>query len=154
KRQGKPGSVWVYAKGKPPQPRSTRSQGYENGYFGFVRSNGKLDESLETYLAGLEGRCNDALVCSKSRLFDWSSAHRNTLALYASLLFARATSRKKFYAANRKRLAEPYAKLASNEQYLRDQADFFTKIRSIQTTPEQVRLLILNQARRLAEDDT
>jgi hypothetical protein len=38
---------------------------YENGYFEFVQSNGKLDESLETHLAELEGRCNDVLVCSK-----------------------------------------------------------------------------------------
>jgi len=32
RRKGKPGNVWVYEKGKPPRPSSTKAQGYENGY--------------------------------------------------------------------------------------------------------------------------
>jgi len=153
KRKGKSGSVWVYAKGKQPQPRSTSSQGYENGYFGFVEPTGKFNEKLETHLAELEGRCNDVLASSKSRLFDWCAAHRNTLAFYASLLFARATSRKKFSAGNWKKVAEPYAKLASNERYVRDTADHFTIERGIPTTPEEVRELILKQARQFSETE-
>jgi len=151
KHEGKPGSVWVYAKGKSPQPRSTKSQGYENGYFGYIQPNGKLDESLETYLAELEGRCNDTVVCSKSRLFDWSPAHRNTMAFYASLLLARTTSRKKFSAGNWQRVAQSYARLASDEVFLRDTADHFTNETGIPTTPDEVRDLILRQAQSFSE---
>jgi len=135
KRKGKPGNVWVYEKGKAPQARSTRSQGYENGYFGFFGPNGKIDESLETRLAVLENRCNEVLVCSRSPLFDWSSSHKSTLAFYAALLFARSTSRKKFSSGNWKKLAEPYARLALNEKYLRDVANHFTRDRGMPTDP-------------------
>src|SRR5215469_17982155 len=117
KRKGKPGSVWVYSKGRTPYDRSSRSQGYENGYFAYVEPSGKLNEALETRLAELEGRCNDVLASAKSTLFDWSAAHRNTLAFYASLLFARSTSRKRFSAGSWRKLAEPYSRLAVNEQY-------------------------------------
>src|ERR1700677_335023 len=50
RRQGKPGFVWVYEKGRPPRPSSTKAQGYENGYFTFVHPNGTRDESLKPNL--------------------------------------------------------------------------------------------------------
>src|SRR5260370_42639312 len=63
--KGKPGGVWVYQKGKQARLRDTKAQGYENGYFGFVRSDGSLDKSLEKHLATLEDECNDIQVRSK-----------------------------------------------------------------------------------------
>jgi hypothetical protein len=94
-RKGKPGRVWVYQRGKKPQQRATSVQGRENGYFGFVRPDGTLEESLETRLAKLEKACQDTLVCAKSELFCWSSAHRNNLAFYASLLFQKGNGRRR-----------------------------------------------------------
>ena len=68
------GELWVYERGKEPVLRSTKVQGAENSYFGVVRADGRVDESLESQLARLEAECNDVLVCSQSDLFDWSSS--------------------------------------------------------------------------------
>jgi len=152
-RKGRRGKVWVYQKGKEPQPRATDSQGYECGYFGVVRPDGSLDESLETHLARLEQRCDDILVSSKSELCDWSLTNKNLLAFYATLLFQRSTSRKTFSASNWERLKEPYSKLALNEEYLRDTAEHFTQETGQLVTPENIRTVILKQVERFSDKD-
>jgi hypothetical protein len=82
----------VYEKGKQPSQRATTVQGVEKGYFGYVNSDGTLEESLERQLANIEAECNAILPCTKSELFNWQShAHRKTIARYAALLFQRAT---------------------------------------------------------------
>jgi Protein of unknown function (DUF4238) len=43
----KSGRVWVYEKSKDPKLRSTSRQGRENGYFGFILPNGRLNEFFE-----------------------------------------------------------------------------------------------------------
>ena len=61
-RKKGPGRVWVYQKSREPAERGTTVQGFENGYFAFIRPDGKADESLEPRLAELEGACGDNLV--------------------------------------------------------------------------------------------
>jgi hypothetical protein len=147
RRKRRPGKVWTYEKGKEPQLRATDSQGYENGYFAFVRADGTLDESFETKLATLEERCNDELVCAKSKLFDLSvPIHRTTLAFYMGLLFARSTSRRKFSAGNWERLREPFSQLEFNEEYVRDTAAHFSELSGQLVTPDYIRQRIRNQA--------
>jgi hypothetical protein len=153
--KGKPGKVWVYEKGKQPQLRATKAQGYENGYFGSVRPDWSLDESLEKHLAKLEDECNDILVCSKSELCDLRSlTNRNTLAFYVTLLFQRSTSRRNFAMGNWLKLKEPYLKLASNEEYIRDFAEHFSESTGESITPEQIRELIQKQAEQFSQKDT
>ncbi len=153
--KGKPGKVWVYQKGKQAQLRATKAQGYENGYFGYVRPDGTLDESLEKHLAKLEDECNDILVCAKSELCDLRSlANRNALAFYATLLFQRSTSRRNFARGNWLKLTEPYLKLASNEEYLRDAAEHFSESTGETITPEQIRALIQKEAEQFSQRDT
>jgi hypothetical protein len=53
---------------KEPDERATSLQGVENGYFGYVKPDGTLEESLETRLANLENECNDILPHAKSDL--------------------------------------------------------------------------------------
>ena len=147
RRKGRPGRVWTYEKGKPTHPRATDSQGYENGYFAYVKPDGTRDESFENYLARLEGRCNDALVCAKSQFYDLSSlAHRNELGLYMGLLFARSTSRRKFSSGNWAKLQEPYSQLALDEEYVRDTAEHFSEDTGEVVTPDRIRELIREQA--------
>src|SRR5258708_2728264 len=99
--KGKPGRIWVYEKGKSPSHRGTSVQGVENGYFGTVRPDGSLEESLEADLAEREKECGDAFVSAKSELFDWTStSSRNKIAFYAALLFSRATQRRTLSANN------------------------------------------------------
>ena len=81
--KAKPGRICVYEKGRQPHQRSTSVQGAEKGYFGFVRPNGSLEESLEKDLADREEECGEVLACARSELFDWTSAaSRNKLACY------------------------------------------------------------------------
>src|ERR1700730_812131 len=153
-RKGKAGKVWVYEKGKQPQLRATNSQGYECGYFGIVRPDGSLDESMEKNLAVLEERCNDILVSSRYELCDLRSlSNRNLLAFYATLLFQRSTSRRTFSALNWSKLKEPYEKLASNEEYLKDAAEHYSQAMSEPVSPEHIRTVILNQAERFLQKD-
>lgn len=154
RRKGRSGNVWVYEKGKPPRQASTKAQGYENGYFAFVRSDGRRDESFETQLAKLENRCDDVLVCAKSKLFDLRVLiHRTTLAFYMGLLFARSTSRRKFSAGNWAKLKGPFSQLEFNEEYVQDTAAHYTEYTGEVVTPEQVRQLIRKQAQRFSEKE-
>jgi len=154
RRKGKAGRVWTYEKGKEPQLRATDSQGYENGYFAFVRADGILDESFEAKLATLEERCNEELVCAKSRLFDLGVLiHRTTLAFYMGLLFARSTSRKKFSAGNWAKLKGPFSQLEFNEEYVQDTAAHFSESTGELVTPEQIRQMIHKQAQRFSEKE-
>src|SRR5216684_2647130 len=151
RRKGRPGRVWTYEKGKPTHLRATDAQGYENGYFAQIREDGKLDESFETQLAELEGRCNDAVVCAKSEFYDFNLTNKNTLAFYLGLLFARSTSRRKFTAGNWAKLQEPFAKLEFNDEYVRDTAAHFSERTGELVTPETIREVIRKQAATFTE---
>jgi hypothetical protein len=155
KRRGRVGKVWVYQKGKQPQQRATDSQGYENGYFGYLRSDGTLDESLEKQLAKLEDECNEILVCAKSELCDLRSlTNRNRLAFYVVLLFQRSTSRKNFSANNWRKIKEPYLKLAESEEYVHDLAEHFCERGQGPITPAQVQEMIRSQAEKMSQQDS
>ena len=69
-RKNKPGRVCVYQKGTTAQPRSTKSQGRENGYFQIDREDGTKGESTETALAQFEDECLEALVSAKYSMCD------------------------------------------------------------------------------------
>jgi len=143
----KPGRIWVYEKGRSPHQRSTSVQGVENGYFGFVRPNGSLEESLETYLADRERECGDVLVSAKSDLFDWTStASRNKIAFYAALLFSRATQRRTFSARNWADIQKRFSELVDDDNYINDLAVHYAK-RYKEATPTATR----NRLRKLAE---
>ena len=92
----RPGRLWVYEKGKDSDERSTSVQGFENGYFGYVRPDGSLEESFETELAKLESECDEVLVCAKFETFHWPPGSREKIARYAGLLFSRATQARSF----------------------------------------------------------
>ncbi len=89
----KPGRLWVYERGKSPHQRATSVQGFENGYFAFLRPDGSYEESLEVALAQKENECNEVLYCSRSELFHWSLVAQKRIAFYAALLYSRATQR-------------------------------------------------------------
>lgn len=147
RRKGRPGKVWTYEKGKPTHPRSTDSQGYENGYFAFVKRNGTRDESFESKLAQLEARYSGALVCAKSRFCDLTSlAFKNELGFYVGLLFARSTSRKKFSAVNWAKMQAPFAQLEFDEEYVSDAAAHYSQATGELVTPEEIRKIIRDQA--------
>jgi hypothetical protein len=139
KRKGKPGDVWTYEKGKPTHRRSTRSQGYQNGYFAYVKEDGIADESFESHLAVLEDRCAEVLVSAKSQLFDLKSlAYKNQLGFYAGMLFARSTVRRKFSESNWAKLQTPFAQLESDENYLRDAAAHYSEVIGETVTLENI----------------
>src|SRR5579871_2711118 len=94
------GFIWVYEVGKKPRRRGTSVQGVENGYFGFMRPDGSLQEEFEEELARRENECNEVLVCAKSPLFYWPRGSKEKLAFYAALLYSRATQRRSFSEAN------------------------------------------------------
>lgn len=122
-RKGKPGRIYVYEKGKQPVERSTKAQGRENGYFGFVLPDGKLEESMESRLAQLENGCNDTLWCAKSKLFDWTSSfHRNKLAFYAALLFQRATQNRNVNLQHWDNIQKEFAEVIPDDKYVGDLA--------------------------------
>jgi hypothetical protein len=141
------GWVWVYAKGKKARESATTAQGFENGYFAYVKRDGSIDKSFEHKLAVLEGRCNDALVCARSRLCDLTSrSFRQSLSFYIGLLFARSTTRRKFSAGNWARMQEHFAQLEFNDEYVQDMAAQFSETNGELVTPETIREMIRTQA--------
>jgi hypothetical protein len=122
----KPGRIWVYEKGKAPSQRATTVQGAENGYFGFIRPDGTLDESLETELAKRENECNDVLVCAKSDLFHWPIGSHDKLAFYCGLLYSRATQRRTFAGRNHFDMVAELRQ-AADEQFIAVVTEHLTK---------------------------
>src|SRR5271169_3099437 len=95
---GNPGRIWVYERGQELADRATSVQGRENGYFGYYKPDGTVEESFETLLSGYENECNDLLVCAKFDTFHWPHGAREKLASYAALLYSRATQRRTYSA--------------------------------------------------------
>lgn len=151
-RKKKAGLVWVYQKGKEPLHRSTTSQGYEKGYFKVAHDDGAEDESMEAVLAKLEGECLDSLVTARSPLCALSLI-RPKLAYYVAMLSQRSTVRRKFSARNWAKLTEPYSSLASNEEYLRDAAQHFTKRTGRTFTREEIAESIGRVAEKFSDED-
>jgi hypothetical protein len=132
--------VWVYQKSKKPQERGTTVQGFENGYFAFIRPDGKADESLEPRLAELEARCGDTLVLAKSILFDLASlSRRNTLALYVSMLFCRATQRRKYSAKIWMGIQKQFVDLIDDDAYIASVCRHYGKKLKTKVSPKRIR---------------
>jgi Protein of unknown function (DUF4238) len=126
KRRGgkvKAGRVWVYEKDEEPKHRSTSRQGRENGYFGFILPDGRLNESFETELATREGECNEVLACARSELFHWPSGSQEKLAFYAALLHSRATQARDFSARNFTIVFNLMKEAATDESIIQEIAD-------------------------------
>jgi uncharacterized protein DUF4238 len=126
KRRGgkvKPGRVWVYEKGEEPKLRSTSRQGRENGYFGFILPDGRLNEAFESELAKREGECNEVLVCARSGLFHWPSGSQEKIAFYAALLHSRATQARDFNARNLTAAFNLMKEAATDESLIQEIAD-------------------------------
>ena len=139
KRRNAPGRVWVYQKDHESDERATTVQGFERGYFGFVRPDGTLDESLETRLAKVEGDCQDTLVSARSALFDLRSAsRRNTLALYAAMLFCRATQRRKHNEKNWTKVRTQFDALLNDNAFIAELCRDFTNKHRAELTPERL----------------
>lgn len=151
-RRNKPGRVCVYEKGKPPQARSTKSQGRENGYFQIVRDDGTKDEFTETALAQFEDECLEALVSAKSYLCDLALVYVK-LASYAGMLFQRSTVRRKFSARNWSKLKVPYTSLASNQDYLQDVAEHYTELTGQKIKSEQIAEMIRKQSAMFTDEN-
>jgi Protein of unknown function (DUF4238) len=144
-RKNKSGRVCVYEKGKPPQPRSTKSQGRENGYFQIDQDDGTKDEFTETALGQFEFECIEALVSAKYSMCDLALVHVK-LASYAGMLFQRSTVRRKFSARNWSKLEGPYTSLASNQEYVRDLAEHYTELTGQICTSEEIADMIRKQS--------
>jgi hypothetical protein len=140
KRKNGPGRVWVYQKNKQPDQRATTVQGFEKGYFAFVKPDGTVDESFEARLAKLEGDCNDTLFLAKSVLFDSRSAsRRNSLAFYSALLFSRATQRRNRNAESWVKIQKEFAEAVNDDVYINDLASHYSKRFDVELSPESVR---------------
>jgi hypothetical protein len=80
-----------------------------------------------------------------------SLVHKNELAFYVGLLFARSTSRRKFSAGNWAKLQGPFAQLELDEDYVRDSAAHYSEVTGEVVTPEQIRAMIRKQVSMCSE---
>ena len=131
-------------KGRQPHQRSTSVQGAEKGYFGFVRPNGSLEESLEKDLADREEECGEVLACARSefvRLGRWPRRETNS----------RATQRRNFTAENWTNIQGRFEKLANDDRYVNNLADNYRKTYH-EATPAAVRERLLNRIRDMKSD--
>ncbi|VVB53005.1 Uncharacterised protein [uncultured archaeon] len=149
-------TLCVYQKNKRPRISSTERQGFENGYFGPIRDDGKIDTdseiSLEQSLRDIEKRSQEMLVCARSPVADLTSnQNRNKLAFYMGLLFARATSRQRFSRGNSAKLKVTLEELMQNEAFVRDLADFYNNKRGVPTTREEAIESLRSQADSLVD---
>ena len=139
-RPGNPGRIWVYERGKEPDERATSVQGVENGYFGYIKPDGTLEESLEKQLASLEAEANGILPYIRSELFNWRSySHRKTIAFYASLLFQRATQSRNVSEQHWDYIQKGFAEAIADDKYVDDLASHYSTKLSQQITLEQMR---------------
>ena len=120
------GFIWVYEVGKKPRRRGTSVQGVENGYFGFMRPDGSLQEEFEEELARRENECNEVLVCAKSPLFSWPRGSKEKLAFYAALLYSRATQRRSFSEANYSKIIIQLEAAKNDSKLIKDLANALT----------------------------
>ena len=103
-------------------------QGVENGYFGYVNSDGTLEESLETQLADIEAECNAILPSTKSELFNWQShAHRRIIARYVALLFQRATQARNVNEKQWEYIQKEFVKAVADDKFVGDLAISYGK---------------------------
>ncbi len=127
RKNGQP-HLWVYEKGEEPHYRATSVQGYENGYFAFVRPDGMLDESLEKRLEKLEEASLDTLVLTATQFFDIQSAsRRNALAFYASMLFCRAKQRRNRSQKTYANLHTQFAELVHDDEWIAETTDRYIR---------------------------
>ena len=139
RKNGQP-HLWVYERLEEPHHRATSVQGYENGYFAFVRPDGTLDESLETRLAELEGACLDTLELTASTFFDIQSAsRRNALAFYASMLFCRAKQRRNRSQDTYAKLHTQFVELVNDEEWIAETTQRFIERHREPITPQMVK---------------
>jgi hypothetical protein len=121
--KNKPGRLWVYEKDEEPDERATSVQGREKGYFGFVSSDGTIEESFEKTLADREGECNEVLLCARSPLFHWPHGSREILAFYAALLYRRATQSRSFAGKNWKKILVELQQSVTDSQLIKELAE-------------------------------
>lgn len=140
--------VWLYEQRKKPEPRWTHRAGVEPGYFGFVRPDGTLEESLETKLAEMEHDCDDVLVSARSDLFHCSERSRRKLAFYAALLHSRATQRRDWTLQSWVEIHQQLEETVEDARYLNALADHFTKRYKKKYSPAQIGKEIKNLVRK------
>ncbi|MGA9972673.1 MAG: DUF4238 domain-containing protein [Candidatus Acidiferrales bacterium] len=151
-RKGGEKLIWVYEKGKKPQLRATKRQGAENGYFGLVTQDGKLDESLEMRLAELESACLETLELTATRFFDIQSAsRRNKLAFYACMLFNRAEQRRNRGEKTHVSLQAQFADLLNDDKWIAETAARCVAIRREVLEPQDLKEIIARAASTLTE---
>ncbi len=151
-RAGSPGRIWVYERGKEPDERATSAQGVENGYFGYVKPDGTLEESLESTLAAIESECNEILPWAKGELFNWQSfANRKTIAFYASLLFQRATQSRNVNEQHWDYVQKEFAEVIADDKYVGDLAVHYSAKLNKQITLEELRGHLRTTSERLRQ---
>jgi Protein of unknown function (DUF4238) len=139
----KPGRLWVYERDKEPDERATSVQGREKGYFGFINSDGTLEESFEQTLADRENECNEVLVCAKSHLFHWPRGSREKLAFYAALLYRRATQSRSFAGNNWEKILQELRQSATDNQLVKELAECLGKRLNTPVSTEAMQNAIL-----------
>jgi hypothetical protein len=140
-----PGRIWVYERGKVPHDRATSVQGKENGYFGYYKADGTLEESFEKVLADHEAECNEVLALSKFDTFPWQRGSREKLAFYAALLYSRATQRRTYSSKQWTKILAELREAASDDLLVKDIADAVARQLNLTTASESaVRKAIAN----------
>jgi hypothetical protein len=86
--------LWVYEKNKKPRKGTAMSEGAERGYFAYTKSDGSIDESLEEVVQKLETAADDPIKLLHYRFYEWKREDRRDLAVYAALMFSRATAKR------------------------------------------------------------
>lgn len=142
--KGKPGRIWVYERGKELNDRATTVQGKENGYFGYYRPDGTLEESFETLLAGFEQECDDLLVCAKFDTFNWQHGSREKLALYAALLYSRARQRRTHAELQWSKILAELREAANDHLLIKEIADVVARKINLPASENAVRNAIAN----------
>jgi Protein of unknown function (DUF4238) len=139
-----PGRICVYEKGKEPDDRATSAQGRENGYFAYIAPDGTVEESFETVLAKRESECNNVLELAKSELYHWPSGSEEKLALYAALLFRRATQQRSFSDHNWQKTVDEIRQAVDDPDYIRQFALDLTCQGGVPVTEKILRDSIIN----------
>ena len=137
-KKNNPGRIWVYERDRPVSQRATSVQGVENGYFGFLRRDGTFDESYETLLAQIENQCNEVLICAKSDLYHWPHGSTEKLALYAALLYSRATQRRTFCGSQWSDIVGEIEELLGDREFIKELASAFASKIGYAVTEQQM----------------
>ena len=126
--------LWVYGRNVTPRSSTSNREGRENGYFAVTLSDGQVDESVETILAGFDDKAATLLRLFAHETYVLSPKDKEAFTECLALIFARTTARRELTGKIARHIRDAYAELSSDPEWLQEQAKINEELSGKPTT--------------------